>query len=157
MKISITKGLSFGLTSGIITTLGMIVGLNSSTKSRMVVLGGIILIAIADAFSDSLGMHISQESEGHNTKDIWMSTLATFISKFIFAMTFMIPVLFFSLQTAVIISVVWGLSLISLFSYYMAKQEKINPFNVISEHLFIAILVIIATHYIGDWVALTFV
>jgi len=156
MKISIRKGFSFGLTSGIITTLGMIVGLDSSTKSKTIVLGGIVLIAVADAFSDSLGMHISQESELHSQKDVWTSTISTFVSKFVFAITFIIPFMLFSLQTAVIISIIWGLSLISSFSYYLAKKEKINPLKVIGEHLLIAVLVIIATHYIGDWVALTF-
>ena len=50
MKTSTIKGVSFGLTSGIITTLGMMVGLNFSTGSKLVVLGGILTIAIADAF-----------------------------------------------------------------------------------------------------------
>ena len=52
IKKSLKIGLSFGLTSGVITTLGLLVGLNSSTHSKMVVLGGILVIAIADALSD---------------------------------------------------------------------------------------------------------
>ena len=59
MKESVKKGFGFGLTSGVITTLGMMVGLNASTGSRTAVIGGIIAIAIADAFSDAVGMHIS--------------------------------------------------------------------------------------------------
>ncbi len=39
MKHSIKTGVSFGLTSGIITTLGLMVGLNSSTHSRIAVIG----------------------------------------------------------------------------------------------------------------------
>ena len=50
MKRSIRKGLGFGLNSGVITTLGMMVGLSASTQSRIAVIGGIIAIAIADAF-----------------------------------------------------------------------------------------------------------
>ena len=89
MKISIRKGIGFGLTSGIITTLGLIVGLNSGTRSKLVILGGIIIIAVADAFSDSLGIHISEESERkRKQKQIWESTLATFISKLIVALTY---------------------------------------------------------------------
>lgn len=38
MNESWRKGFSFGLTSGIITTLGMIVGLHSSTGSQIVVM-----------------------------------------------------------------------------------------------------------------------
>lgn len=147
------KGLGFGLTSGIITTLGMIVGLNSSTRSALAVIGGIFIIAIADAFSDSLGMHISEEAEtGHTSKEIWQSTMATFISKFVFALTFVIPILLFCLSTAIIVSIIWGLLLITLFSFYLAKKQKIKAKRVILEHLFIAILVIIITNYVGDLV-----
>ena len=35
MKASIKKGFGFGLTSGVITTLGMMVGLNASTGSKI--------------------------------------------------------------------------------------------------------------------------
>jgi VIT1/CCC1 family predicted Fe2+/Mn2+ transporter len=153
MKLSIRKGFSFGLASGIITTLGLIVGLHSSTHSASVVIGGILVIAIADALSDALGIHISEEFENHHTtREIWESTITTFSSKFVFALTFIIPVLLLPLSTAVIVSVVWGLSLISLFSFYIAKQQKVKPYKVVIEHLVIAILVIAATHYIGDLV-----
>ena len=126
MKTSIKKGFGFGLTSGIMTTLGLMIGLNSSTHSRIVVIGGIIVIAIADALSDSLGIHISEEAEmQHSAKEVWESTISTFLSKFIFALTFIIPVLLFSLNTAIIVSIIWGLSLITIFSIYLAKKENL--------------------------------
>ena len=157
MKHSIKTGFSFGLTSGIITTLGLMVGLHSSTHSRLVVIGGILVIAIADAFSDALGIHISEESENkHTTKEIWESTIATFLSKFVFALTFIIPLLLFQLSKAIIVSMVWGLSLLGIFSFYIAKEQKIKPWKVIVEHLLIALVVIIITHYIGDWIGSTF-
>lgn len=154
MKLSIRKGFSFGLTSGIITTLGLIVGLHSGTHSKLVVLGGIIAIAIADAFSDALGIHISEESENkHTPREVWESTISTFLAKFIFASTFIAPVLLFQLDMAIIISVIWGLSLITMVSYHIASQQKKKPSKVILEHLVIAVLVIIVTHYVGVWVA----
>jgi len=39
MKHSLKTGFSFGLTSGIITTLGLMVGLHSGTHSRLAVMG----------------------------------------------------------------------------------------------------------------------
>lgn len=156
MKHSLKVGFSFGLTSAIITTLGLIVGLHSGTHSRMVVIGGILTIAIADAFSDALGIHISEESENtHSTKEIWESTIATFLSKFFFATTFIVPVLVFPLTTAIIVNIVWGLSLLGIFSFYMAKEQKVNPWQVISEHLFIALVVIVITHFVGTLVGST--
>ena len=150
-------GFSFGLTSGIITTLGLIVGLHSGTHSRIVIIGGIITIAIADAFSDSVGIHISEESEGkHNSREIWESTISTLLSKFIFSISFVIPILLLSLSTAITISLIWGFSLIGIFSYYTAKLRKSKPWKSILEHLAIALLVIVITHYVGVWISITF-
>jgi VIT1/CCC1 family predicted Fe2+/Mn2+ transporter len=158
MDHSLKVGVSFGLTSGIITTLGLMAGLNSGTHSRLAVIGGIITIAVADAFSDSLGIHISEESENvHTRKEIWRSTLATFMAKFIFALTFLIPVLFFELRNAVIISVVWGLFALSFLSYRIAKIQKSGIINAILEHVGIAAIVIIVSHLVGDFVAAVFV
>ena len=159
MKTSIRKGLGFGLTSGIITTLGLIVGLNSGTHSKTIILGGILVIAVADAFSDALGIHISEESgrKTIKTKEIWESTISTFIFKLIFALSFIIPILLFQLKTAVIISIIWGLFLLAIFSFYIAKQKNLNPTKAIAEHLIIAILVIFITNFIGSVINKIFV
>lgn len=151
MENSIKIGLSFGLASGVITTLGLLVGLYASTASTIVVIGGILTIAVADAFSDALGIHVSQESEGNNTtKEIWTSTIVTFLAKFVFALTFVIPVLLFTLQTAVIVCIAWGLFLIAGFSFYVAKEQKEKAWKPVAEHLSIAIVVIIATNFVGQ-------
>jgi VIT1/CCC1 family predicted Fe2+/Mn2+ transporter len=152
-KHSIKTGLSFGLTSAIITTLGLMVGLHSGTKSKLVVIGGILIIAIADAFSDALGIHMSEESENiHSTKEIWESTIATFLAKFIFSSTFIIPLLLFPLNMAIAVNVLYGLILLSLLSLFMARQQGEKPWKVIGEHLLIAIVVIVLTHYVGEWI-----
>jgi VIT1/CCC1 family predicted Fe2+/Mn2+ transporter len=157
MKDSLKTGFSFGLTSGIITTLGLIVGLNAGTHSKLVVIGGILTIAVADAFSDAMGIHISEEAENkHSTKEIWLATISAFLTKFFFALSFTVVFLFFELFTAVLIDLVWGLFLLSLFSYLLAREQKKNPRQVVAEHLIIALVVIIITNYVGDWIALAF-
>ncbi|MBU1046883.1 hypothetical protein KKH36_03855 [Patescibacteria group bacterium] len=150
MKLSIKKGLSFGLTSGVITTLGLVIGLNAGTGSRAIIISGIIIIAISDALSDALGIHVSEESDHKNcSKDIWEATIATFFSKFVVALSFIFPILLFQLSTAMIVSIVWGMSLIAVFSYYIARTQKEKPLPIISEHVFIAIVVIVVTHFVG--------
>jgi VIT1/CCC1 family predicted Fe2+/Mn2+ transporter len=151
MKLSVKKGVSFGLTSGIITTLGLIVGLFSNTHSSVVIISGILVIAIADAMSDALGIHVSQESEKSNTeKEVWESTLATFLSKFFIALSFVLPILFLPLNIAVVACILWGIFLLITFNYYIAKQKNVSPAGVIFEHLTIAIIVIIVTYYVGE-------
>ncbi|MEN7982616.1 MAG: VIT1/CCC1 transporter family protein [Nanoarchaeota archaeon] len=153
MKKSIKKGFGFGITSGIITTLGLIVGLYSGTNSKFIVLGGIFMIAIADSLSDALGIHISEESVNKNKNEIWESTVSTFVFKFIFASIFIIPFLFLQLKTAIIFCVVMGLLMLSIFSYYISREHKTNPVTVILEHLIIAIVVIIITYFAGFFVS----
>lgn len=152
MNLSILKGLGFGITSGTVTTLGLMVGLHSGTHSKAVIISGVLVIAIADAFSDALGIHISEESGNHDNKHVWSSTIATFLSKFVFALTFLVPIFLFPLSGAIIASIIWGLTLITLFSYYIAKLQQKRALEIIAEHLFITILVIIITHYVGDLV-----
>jgi VIT1/CCC1 family predicted Fe2+/Mn2+ transporter len=157
MNHSLKIGFIFGLTSGIITTLGLIVGLDAGTHSRLAVIGGVLTIAIADAFSDALGIHISEESESkHIQKEIWESTLSTFLAKFFFASTFLVPLLLFELSTAIIVSIAWGLSMLGILSFLIAREQKVKPWKVITEHLVIAAVVIVLTHYVGDWISKIF-
>lgn len=155
MKIQFRKGLGFGLTSGVITTLGLLVGLDASTQSRFAVLAGIFAIAISDACSDALGMHVSEESTYKKTsKQIYDAMIATFIAKFLFAMSFSVPFFIFDLSTAVFICVAWGLSVIAYYSYHLAKKERINPSKAISEHVAITIAVIAAAYIVGRLTAM---
>ena len=148
MKQAYRKGLGFGLTSGVITTLGIIIGLYSSTQSRVAIITGIAIIAVADSLSDALGMHISEESEKNaQQKNVWISTFSTLTSKMFFALTFILPFIFLEMNIAVITSILWGLALISWFSAYIAKKNEKH--KVILEHLAITILVIVLTHTVG--------
>lgn len=124
MKTAWKTGISFGLTSGVITTLGLMVGLHSGTHSRAIVIGGILTIAIADAMSDALGIHVSEESKNSGpTRLIWEATLATFAAKFLVSLTFVVPVIFGPLEHAIVMSIVWGYSY-SLCSAFSSLEHK---------------------------------
>jgi VIT1/CCC1 family predicted Fe2+/Mn2+ transporter len=157
MNTQFRKGFGFGLTSGVITTLGLIVGLDASTGSKFVVISGIIAIAIADACSDALGMHISEESTYKRTAaQIWDATLSTLFFKFAFALTFVIPFLLLNIKTALIVCILWGILLITAYSYHLAKKTKASPYKVILEHVLIMVLVIIVTYLVGKGSAILF-
>lgn len=154
VKDSLKSGISFGLTSGAITTLGLMVGLESETNSKWVVIGGILTIAVADAFSDALGIHLSEESKKDSDgKQIWESTVATFLTKFLFAMSFLVPVFFLPLGEAVLISVLWGILVLGLLSVRIAKAKNEKPLRVVIEHVGVALLVITITHYLGKYIS----
>ena len=146
-------GVFFGTTSGVITTLGVIIGLNAGTESLVAVVGGILVIAVADAMSDALGIHLAQEADSQTSdKQVWSATFATFFAKFLTALTFALPFVLLSLEMAILISVIWGYVIICLLSYKLASDQGMKPLNVILEHVAIATLVIVASHAIGVWV-----
>jgi VIT1/CCC1 family predicted Fe2+/Mn2+ transporter len=150
-------GLFFGATSGVITTIGLIVGLNSGTRSITAVLGGILVIAVADAMSDALGIHLAEESDPDTDHShVWSATIMTFVTKFVFSISFAVPLLLLPLGPAVIASVIWGLFVIVVLSYFLAVSQGESPLFIIAEHVGIATLVLVFSHYIGLWVAVTF-
>ncbi|MCH9694434.1 MAG: hypothetical protein K0U72_07990 [Gammaproteobacteria bacterium] len=150
-------GLFFGATSGVITTLGLITGLNAGTQSLAAVLGGILVIAVADSMSDALGIHLAEEADPATDQEhVWSATISTFVTKFVFAISFAIPLLLLPLGPAVIASIVWGMLVITVLSYFLARAQNESPWMIILEHLGIAVLVIVLSHFIGVWVATTF-
>ena len=150
-------GLFFGATSGVITTLGLITGLNAGTQSITAVLGGIFVIAVADSMSDALGIHLAEEADPNTDHEhVWQATITTFLTKLIFALSFAVPLLLLPLGPAVIASIIWGMAVIIMLSYFLARSQNESPWYIILEHLGIAILVVVLSHFIGVWVANTF-
>lgn len=147
---SVRTGISFGLTSGIITTLGLLVGLTAGTNSRLAVLGGIVTIAVADSLSDALGIHVSEESEGvHTQREVWAATVATFAAKLVMALTFAVPVLLFDLDTAVVVSIGWGALALAVLSVDLARRQARSALSAVTEHLAVAGGVVVAAHLVG--------
>ena len=150
-------GLFFGATSGVITTIGLIVGLNSGTRSITAVLGGILVIAVADAMSDALGIHLAEEADPETTHGhVWAATISTFVTKFVFSISFAVPLLLLPLDSAVIASVAWGMCVIVVLSYFLARTQNESPLAIIAEHVGIAVLVVVLSHFIGVWVSRNF-
>jgi VIT1/CCC1 family predicted Fe2+/Mn2+ transporter len=106
--------------------------------------------------SDSFGIHIFQESEHVGKKEVWLSTLTNFVTRLLVSLTFIVLIIALPIKLAAICSVVWGLSLLAVTTYTIAKQQKINPYPAILVHVSIAILVVIASNFIGAFVIARF-
>jgi VIT1/CCC1 family predicted Fe2+/Mn2+ transporter len=107
--------------------------------------------------SDALGIHLAEEADPETDHEhVWQATITTFLTKFVFALSFAVPLLLLPLGPAVIASVVWGMLVITVLSYFLARSQNESPWHVILEHLGIAMLVVVLSHFIGIWVANTF-
>ena len=74
------------------------------------------------------------------------------MAKFLIALTFAVPVLLLPLEEAMTVSVVWGLMLLAVLSYLLARAQQIPAWKVIAEHVAIGVSVIAITHYVGAWI-----
>ena len=142
---------SFGVTSAIVTSLAFIVGLSESVNSRFAIIISLLVFAVADNISDSLGLHIFQESDLKKSKAVNVSTFSNFFARFLAVVVFVLLVAFLPIDYAVIFSIVFGISLLAVLSYFIAKEQKSNPYKSILEHLAIAILVIVASYFLREW------
>jgi VIT1/CCC1 family predicted Fe2+/Mn2+ transporter len=143
---------SFGATSAIVTSLAFIVGLSRSINPNLTIIGLLLLFAIADNISDSLGIHIYQESELKKSKVVIASTFYNFLTRFLIVLSFILLVALLPIDYAVVVSIIYGISLLVILSYFIAKEEKVNPYKAILWHVAIAILIIIISNFIGVWI-----
>ena len=143
---------SFGATSAIITNLALITSLDTMAHAKLSIIGSIAVIALADNISDSFGIHIYQESEGIDKKEIWFSTLDNFFARVFVSLTFVLLVVALPMGLAVVSSVVWGMALLAVISFTIARSRGVDPFSAIAEHVGIAVVVITAGHFVGRWI-----
>jgi VIT1/CCC1 family predicted Fe2+/Mn2+ transporter len=150
-----TGELTFGITSGIMTTIGLLTGMNSATSSKIAVLAAIAVIACADSLSDSCGMFLSKLAErGTSTKTAISYALGTLAGKFLFPLTFILPiVLCDNLTTGVIIDIVWGLIALSLLTIEQALVKEESILKSLGRNLAIAITGIALSTMVGKLIA----
>jgi vacuolar iron transporter family protein len=150
MKQSVETWITFGVTSWIITTLWLIVGLSAWSHMISVVIWGILIVAVSDAFSDAMGMYVAEEADKANKKnDIRKAALATFFAKLLVALSFVIPFLIFPILPATIISMLWGLGGLRFLSHKVAEIHKQKHSHVVLEHIVVGIVVVIITYFVG--------
>jgi len=148
---------SFGVTAAITTSMAIITGLDAASNSRLAILSALLIIAIADNMSDSLGIHIYRESQITGTAtDARIHTVTNFLARFAVTMVFIALVVALPLEYSVIMSVAFGLSLLTFLSYRIALKRETNPYKEILQHLAIAIVVITISHFVGQWISMAF-
>lgn len=146
--------LIFGITSGILTTTGLLVGMNAATDSRLAVVAGILVIAMADSLSDSFGMYLSKLGERGSTKAAALRYASgTFAGKFIFPLSFVIPLLSpIALSTAVMIDLAWGVAVLALLSAEQALVTQTSVARTIGRNVGLAILIVCLSSLVGSFV-----
>lgn len=143
---------SFGATAAIITNLSLIAGLRTGAHAKISIISAMLIIALADNISDSFGIHIYQESECIEPKEVWLSTFSNFLTRLMVSITFILLIFFLPINLAAFFSLVWGLLLLAVMSYVIARDRQINPYLTVLEHIAIAVIVIIGSNFVGGMI-----
>ena len=123
------QGAALGVVDGVITALGVALGVSALTSNKTTILVVGLCIAIADALSNSAGFFAVGEvwsTRAETKKKNYTPVLFCFIATFIAVMLPIIPFRFAQLNSARLISVAIGLSLLFMFGMYIASVNKKN-------------------------------
>ena len=146
--------ITFGMSSAIMTVLGIIVGLISAQQSLSAVLGGIASIAVADSMADAMGVYTAKRSErGSSAKVAIKNGLYTFWSKLIFSSSFLLWFIIFPLNYAFIISVIWGLTILAFINFLISFVQEENILLNIFKNIGLTCLIIVASYLVGNFVS----
>ncbi len=144
--------LSYGSTAAIVTSMGLIVGFDAARTSRATLVGGLLLIAVADNLADSLAIHAYQESERLATRQAFFSTVTNFVARFLVAGSFVLLALALPLERLTAVAVAWGLALLATLTYFVAQQRGVPRLLEVAKHLAVAVIVLAASQAIGAWI-----
>ena len=140
---------SFGGTAAIVGSVSLIIGLDAVHASKASIIAGLMVAALADILTDSLSVHIYQESERLEARPAFMATLTNFATRALISLSFVFFVLLLPIGMSITVSVVWGLVLLSGLSAILARVRKVGVVSEISKHLAVAIAAVVVSKIIG--------
>jgi vacuolar iron transporter family protein len=139
---------SFGATSSITTSLSLIVGVAATTQQKVTIISALAILAIADNISDSLGIHIYRESENAGQSKLY--TLTNFLTRLILTSIFAAIVILLPSPYMEPVAIAFGITVLSVLTYLIAIDQKLNPYLELPKHLAIAALAMVASHFVGE-------
>jgi VIT1/CCC1 family predicted Fe2+/Mn2+ transporter len=144
------RKISFGGPAAIVTGMALIVGLDAATVGKVTVITSLLIIGLADNLTDSLSVHIYQESERLAQGDALRTTIANFLVRLLVSISFILVLLLLPTSTAIYVATVWGFVLLSILSYLLARARRVGPFSEVLKHTAIALIVIATSRAIGS-------
>jgi hypothetical protein len=144
--------ISFGGTAAIATSMALIVGLDAANAGRAIMISALLIAAVADNLTDSLSVHMYQESERLDQKEAFVGTVANFVTRFVVCLSFVLIVALLRGHAAVIGGIVWGMSLLAALSCFLARHRKVSATAEVAKHLAVAPVIILVSKSIGHWI-----
>lgn len=139
---------SFGATSAVTSSLALMIGLNQLDVPKIGLIGALLVIGLADNIADALGMHIYSESKSRShTK---LNTATNYFTRLGITLLFIVFVVLLPFPYALTASIIIGMLVIALLSYFIALEHGLDARHTVVEHLAVAVLVLVVSQLAGS-------
>jgi VIT1/CCC1 family predicted Fe2+/Mn2+ transporter len=142
---------SYGATSAVVTGMALVTGLDAANSTRLTIIAGLLIFAVADNLTDSLSIHVYQESERLDDRAAFRATLTNFATRLALSLSFVLIVMLAPANVAVMAALVWGCCVLCVLTALLARQRSAPVAVEIGKHLALAAAVIAASKGIGAW------
>ena len=147
-----TSRISFGVTAAVVTSMALISGLSAADATKTIIVSALLIAAFADNLTDALSIHIFQESEQIDQKNAFNGTITNFVTRLLLSISFVLLVGLFPLEYVAKGAIVWGMLLLVILTYLVARERKVKPMLEVVKYLLVASAVIIVSTLIPNWI-----
>ena len=141
--------ISYGSTAAIVTSMALIAGLEAAGSTKSTVIAALLIAALADNLTDSLSVHIYQESERLEAREAFIGTLSNFATRLVGCLTFVALVALLPQQAIVTVAVSWGMVLLAVMTSLLARERRVAIVGEVTKHLLAAAVVIAVSRWIA--------
>ena len=133
--------------------MALIAGLDAAHAGKASVISALLIAAVADNLTDSLSVHMYQESERLEQTEVFIGTLSNFVTRLIVCMSFVVIVLVSPGHLAAVWGMAWGMSLLIVLTCLLARYRRVGALSEIGKHIAVAVAIILVSKNVGRWIA----
>ncbi|MCE1205700.1 MAG: hypothetical protein LWW79_13975 [Holophagaceae bacterium] len=148
-----TSRISYGGSAAIATSMALVSGLGAAGATKPVVASALLIAALADNLTDSLSIHIFQESEQLDQKEAFAGTVSNFVTRLLVCLSFILLVWLLPVSVALGLIIAWGMLLLAALTFLVARERKVGAFLEVVKHLLVAASVVVVSKAIGSWIS----
>lgn len=147
------RRVSFGSTAAVVTSIGLVVGFARTSSARPTLIASLLIVGLADNLTDSLSIHLYQESEGLESQEAFVTTVTNFVTRLAITATFVMLAALLTGWTLVIVATAWGLIVLGSMTISLAHQRHASASRELVRHFTIAGVVVGLSLIIGSLVS----
>ena len=123
-------GMSFGIISGILTTIGIILGNVGAATSKKIIILNLIALALSDSFSDALGIYYGSYADDEDFKKSIKEGINAFIGKSIIPLTMALIFYLLSMSNAILLNLLLAIGGIILITIKLFGINRVLAMNM---------------------------